>query len=314
MQVLNLNALRIVSIFCVATLPVAVIDGDAPGALVLALAGAAAWLPGLVSNPASADAADRTMMAQVAVSWMQVAFAAAGVTLLLARFTMSDTNLSDPVSALYEATSGVSTTGLTMAEDPARLSPTMQWWRSILQWGGAAGVITFGLAVAERSGDRDAELGSEWNEKPSQNNRRSVWIILGLMTGLTVIGFLGLWALGDGAWVAANHAMTATATGGFSVDGDSAGGSPPLARSLLALLCFVSAISYATLWGAVRSEGPPIWKRTQLRTSLVLIHRRGGRVHGGRGEDGPDRLDRQGIAAAAAPGGRGVRPPVPLGR
>ncbi len=271
LHVIDLKALRIVSLLAVATLPVALIDRDWSAAGVLAVAAVIAWLPGYVTGPAPSEAGDRSKMAQVAMSWMQVALGAGVVTMALALVDTNGAALGDPVSALFEATSGVSTTGLTMVDDPSLLTPTVQWWRSVLQWGGAAGVVTFGLVVAEQSGDRDAQLESEWTERPSRSVRRSVWIIVGLLTGLTTFGFLGLWTLGDAPWVALNHAMTAAATGGFSVDGDSAGASPAPARVLLAFVCLLSSVSFATLWGAVSRKGPPIWKRTQVRTTLLLI-------------------------------------------
>ncbi len=272
----NLRALRLLSILALATLPVAVVDGDWAAVAVLAGAAVVGWLPSVVVPGAEPPASTRAAMAEVAVSWTVLATAAATVTWLLAQSSPAGSALVDPVSALFEATSGISTTGLSMVPNPDELTPTIQWWRSILQWGGAAGVVTFGLFVAERSGDKDAHLDSEWGAQPAEELHRSIRIILGLLAGLTVVGFIALWVADGRPWAAANHAITAAATGGFSVDSGSAGDSPPLARAALAAVLLASSVSFATLWGVATRSGPPLWKRTQVRWSLALVAVLGG--------------------------------------
>ena len=274
MGVVDLRALRIVSILAALTLPVAVLDRHWSAVVILFVVAGVAWLPSLSGHrPESWRRDDNAvgLMAEVAMSWVQVMLAAWVVTWLLAFVEPTSITLTDPLSALFEAASGLTTTGLSMVSAPEELSATLQWWRSVLQWGGAVGVVVFALFVAERSGDRDDYLGTEWGDHPSDDPARAARIIVGILAALTVVCGFGLWISGDPPWVALNHAMTAASTGGFSVDSDSAGDSPIAAQFVLVMTMLVSAISFATLWGAVSRQGPPLWKRTQLRWSLLLL-------------------------------------------
>ena len=41
---------------------------------------------------------------------------------------------SNYINAFFEAMSGFTSTGLTMAERPSALPHVLQWWRSFMQW------------------------------------------------------------------------------------------------------------------------------------------------------------------------------------
>lgn len=53
----------------------------------------------------------------------------------------------DPASAFFEAVSGYTGTGLTMAARADLLPRTLQWWRSFMEWVGGMGVIVVMLAI-----------------------------------------------------------------------------------------------------------------------------------------------------------------------
>lgn len=73
-----------------------------------------------------------------------------------------------------------------------------------------------------------------WGEQPIEHPRRAVMLIASLTTSLAALGVLGLWMAGDPLWRALNHGVTAAATGGFTITGDSATASTPVARVVLA--------------------------------------------------------------------------------
>jgi len=54
---------------------------------------------------------------------------------------------TDPASAFFEAVSGYTGTGLTMAARADLLPKTLQWWRSFSEWIGGMGVIVLMLAI-----------------------------------------------------------------------------------------------------------------------------------------------------------------------
>jgi Trk-type K+ transport system membrane component len=114
------------------------------------------------------DAGLSTRLAHVAWMWLSLTLACAGV--LAAVFVITDTDagvaaLTDPWSLLFEMASATSTTGLTMIEDPSLATSWLQWYRSVLQWTGAIGVVVFAVLVAEPSGDAHSLVGHQWSER-----------------------------------------------------------------------------------------------------------------------------------------------------
>ena len=255
--------------------PVAAYNADWAALVVLVTAVVVSGACGLIGprlGPVD-KAMDRSttgLLADVALAWILVVAGAAAVTWSLA--SVGDQPfLDDPMSALFETVSGVTTTGLTMVRSPQDLSPTMQWWRSVMQWAGALGVVVFALTIAERSGDHDEFLNEAWGEQPIEHPRKAIMLIAGLTSGLALVTAIGLWAGGDPLWRAMNHGMTAAATGGYTITGDSATASTPVSRIVLAVAITVSAVSFGTLWGTVSGQGPALWRRTQLRWGLGLL-------------------------------------------
>ncbi len=269
----SLRTLRLVTILCLAALPVALATSDWDAAAVLG-AGVATTGAASVLGPVarSGEVSGRRRLAEVGVAWVVVAVAAGVVTWGLAMVSGAGAQaLRDPWSALFESTSGVTTTGLTMVGSPAELPTVLQWWRSVLQWGGALGVVVFALLVAEPSGDRDDYLDANWSARPAEGPGAAARRIAVLLVGLTLVGVVALWATGDPLWRAVNHAMTSAATGGFTITDDSAGASSGASQVALITVALVSAVSFGTLWGIVGRKGPPLYRRTQLRFSLGLL-------------------------------------------
>lgn len=244
-------------------------------AIVLAsTAGVAAmtrWVLRGLPHPGT-EAPTSSRLAEAALTWLAFAASAAGATVALATTAGPAASvLVDPWGASFEAVSGITTTGLTMVSEPDALAPTLQLWRSVLQAVGTAGVVAFALQVAEPSGDRDDELGAEWGTQPADDPQDAARRIMGLYLGIATAGVVGLVVAGDPVWRALNHALTAAATGGFAITNDSAAASTPAGQGVLAVVGFVAATSFATLWGAMTRTGPPLRRRTQVRTNLVVV-------------------------------------------
>lgn len=54
-----------------------------------------------------------------------------------------------PLNAVFEAYSGFTSAGRTMAIAPSQLPHALQWWRSLMQWVGGVGVIVLMLTIVE---------------------------------------------------------------------------------------------------------------------------------------------------------------------
>ncbi|HRW91702.1 MAG TPA: TrkH family potassium uptake protein [Thermotogota bacterium] len=137
--------------------------------------------------------------------------------------------------AIFESTSGWTTTGLTLV-DVSRVSKLLLFWRSLTQFVGGAGfailmVSTVGGGVS--AGVYNAE-GRVDNLLP--NIKRSARMIIRIYLVYAVAGFLAFAVAGMGLFDALNHSLTALATGGFSTRNDSLGSFQSLPIEMVSLV------------------------------------------------------------------------------
>ena len=172
---------------------------------------------------------------------------------------------ADPINALFESMSGLTSTGLTVATDPRELPLGLQWWRSTLQWLGGVGILYFALAAASIGGDTpdrgqgdaaDDELGSGEDDQDGPPLRRVLlrtWLVYAVLSGASFLAYL---LTGMSAWDAANHAQSAIATGGFSTSPDSLAAFGPAAQAVTVGTIVVGSISFLTLRTAILDAKP----------------------------------------------------------
>ncbi len=132
------------------------------------------------------------------------------------------------VDAVFETTSGLTTTGITVFEGLDSMPLAILFWRSLIQWIGGLGILTFFLVVSFRGGGASSTLfGSEGHKIAAPrpvpgiyNTLKVLWIIY---TFFTIISILLLWAEGMTFFDALTHSLTAISTGGFSTHDASIG-------------------------------------------------------------------------------------------
>ncbi len=269
----NARALYLVSAFALIALPVAIAEGERGYVIVCSVAVVGFAVVAKVGGRLPELDSDSSIrhLAETAVSWVLVAAGAAVVTFALGHAGDGEVaRLADGWSAVFEGVSGVTSTGLTMVTDPSALDATLQWWRTILQWGGTVGVVAFALLFAEPSGDASTHLGEEWGHRPHEGPQGAALRIFGILVALTAVAVLALLAAGEPAWRALNHGFSAACTGGFVITSNSVASVPAPAQAVIAATTMISAISFAALWGAFTRKDPPLWKRTQVRWGLGL--------------------------------------------
>ncbi len=144
-----------------------------------------------------------------------------GVPFILVRHFFGPDRGLTIINAVFESMSGWTATGLTMYGLRVEgLSHAVLFWRSLIQWVGGVGVILLFLSVlVVRSGTVAHRLylaeGRSHRLVPSVvKTTRRIWAIYAGYTGLLA---LILFLIGMPFFDSINHAMTALATGGFSV-------------------------------------------------------------------------------------------------
>jgi trk system potassium uptake protein TrkH len=125
------------------------------------------------------------------------------------------------IDALFESVSGFTTTGITVFEGLDYYPHSIMFWRSLIQWLGGLGILTFFLFVTTSSeGDLWQLFSSEGHKigstRPFPNIYHTIkvfWIIYG---AFTLIETIVLTLLGLSPFEAFIHSLTTLSTGGFS--------------------------------------------------------------------------------------------------
>jgi trk system potassium uptake protein TrkH len=163
-------------------------------------------------------------------------------------FTADYTSFTD---AVFESTSGFTTTGATVIADVDGLSQPVHLWRCFSHWLGGMGIILLGLAVLPLLGQGGNVLyRAEFSGSSSERLRpriletaRSLWRIYVL---LTVLEMMCLLAAGMSVFDALCHAFSTLGTGGFSTRTASiAGFGSPLIEYIVIVFMLLGGISFA---------------------------------------------------------------------
>lgn len=141
--------------------------------------------------------------------------------------------LLDPVrlsltDALFEATSGITTTGSTILTGLDDMPKGILLWRAMLQWIGGIGIIVTAMAILPMLGIGGMQLfrleSSDVGEKILPRAQSIALTIALIYLGLTVACASAYMWTGMSGFDAYAHAMTTIATGGYSTSDASMGG------------------------------------------------------------------------------------------
>jgi trk system potassium uptake protein TrkH len=207
-------------------------------------------------------------LAVVASSWLLMAHLAA-IPYLWAGIGFVD--------ALFEAMSGLTTTGATILTDFDRYGRSLFFWRSMTQWLGGMGVIALFVAILPRLaiGGRElffAEAPGPTDEKLTPHLRHTAVALWGLYAALTSAEALALRAAGMTAFDAVCHAMTTLAAGGFSPHPRSiAGYNSPSIEWIVCVFMFLAGASFALQVRAVRGRGRVLVRDEEFRAYLGVV-------------------------------------------
>ena len=145
--------------------------------------------------------------------WLSVILAAS-LPFMLANLGLSFTD------ALFEATSGLTTTGATILSGLDQMPRGILLWRSLLHWIGGIGIIGMSLLIMPflRVGGMQVFKmeSSAQEDRPEAKFSQFVVDILLVYIVLTLAAALAYHLAGMGRFDALNHAMSTIATGGFS--------------------------------------------------------------------------------------------------
>lgn len=153
-----------------------------------------------------------------AISWISVA--------LLSSLPFIFYNVTQSFfDAIFEATSGITTTGASIFSEVEKLPSAILLWRSMLNGMGGIGIVIFAVAMLPFLGvggmqifqRENSDIGDKFMPKISYIAKRMLILYFVLLVGC-ILGYC--WA-GMNSFDAVNHALATISTGGFSTKNNS---------------------------------------------------------------------------------------------
>ena len=219
----------------------------------------------------------------VSLSWLAVAVIAA-IPFVLAGYGTEST-LRFPINALFEATSGITTTGATVLGEISldRHSHAVMMWRQLTQWLGGMGIIVLMIAILPELSVNGAQLmqseapGPELQKLTPKiaETARALWIIyFGFTIALIVILYgLHLVGLADNMnlYNAIAHGFSTLPTGGFSPQADSIAYFSAAVQWVIIPFMVVAGVNFALFWHVFQGEYERLVDNTEFRAYTGAI-------------------------------------------
>jgi trk system potassium uptake protein TrkH len=162
-----------------------------------------------------------------------------------------------PIDAMFEAMSGLTTTGATVFRDFSHYGKGVFFWRSLTNWLGGMGVIALFVAVLPRLaiGGREiffAEASGPDDEKVAPQIRRTAMLLWRLYAILTLLEIVALVLTGMPLFDSVCNTFGTIAAAGFSPHPQSiAGYQNPAAEWVIIVFMFLAGANFALQYRAL---------------------------------------------------------------
>jgi trk system potassium uptake protein TrkH len=232
-------------------------DGSAPafvsGFLATLAAGIAVWAP---VRREGRDLRTRDGFLVVAGFWTLLGVFGAAPLVFAERPAMTLTE------AVFEAVSGLTTTGATVLTGLDDLPPAILYYRAQLQWLGGMGIVVLAVAVLPMLGVGGFQLyraetpGAVKDAKLTPRITETAKALWSIYLGLTIACTLAYWAAGMSLFDAVCHGFSTVATGGYSTHDASLGYfQSPLINLIAIVFMIVAGTNFALHFLIFQSRG-----------------------------------------------------------
>lgn len=180
--------------------------------------------------------------------------------------------------AVFEATSGLTTTGATTLAGLDVLPKSVLFYRALLNYLGGIGIVILAVAILPMLKIGGMQLFRAESTGPTKDNKltpriaetaRTLWLVY---TGLFGLCALAYWIGGMSLFDAVCHAMGTVSTGGFSTHDASFGyWNSPLLEAIAVLFMLLGGANFSLHWYAWRRATVGHYQSdSELRTFLAL--------------------------------------------
>jgi trk system potassium uptake protein TrkH len=178
--------------------------------------------------------------------------------------------------AVFEAVSGVTSTGSSVMAGLDSLPKDILLWRSMLNWIGGVGIIGMAIAILPFLRVGGMRLfkteSSDWSDKAMPRAQSLMAMIIYCYLALSVICCLAFWLAGMDFFNAVNHAMTTVSTGGFSTSDSSFAQFDSLLIHWIAIVFMLAgAFPFVLFVRLLVNKKFIIFKDTQVRGLLWIV-------------------------------------------
>jgi len=187
------------------------------------------------------------------------------------------------LDALFESVSGFTTTGITVLQGLEFMPKSLIFWRSMMQWLGGLGILTFFLLISTRFGGNLWQLFSAESHKintsrPVPNIFKTIKILWGIYILFTGLEIILLIIFKMPLFDAVIHSFTSLSTGGFSNYDNSIGqyaiNGHPYFRQIEYIIIFfmiLGGINFLIHYKVLTGDFKAPFKNTEVKTFFKLI-------------------------------------------
>ena len=157
-------------------------------------------------------------------------------------------------NALFESTSGITSTGATIFSTVEWLPASILLWRSMTQWFGGFGIVLLVLALVPSMGINKYSLytaeasGADNTGKQTTSMGATIRHTLGIYIFLTLLFITTLWKTGLHLWDAVNVTFTNISSGGFSIYNNSLEHLTHVQQYVVAIAMLFSGVNFSMLY------------------------------------------------------------------
>jgi trk system potassium uptake protein len=174
--------------------------------------------------------------------------------------------------AMFEAMSGMTTTGTTVFVGLDNMPPSVLLWRSMLQWLGGLGIVVVALVFLPilRVGGMQ-HFQAEAFDTMGKVMPRIYDISAGLFQvyiGLTIAAVMAYMAFGMTGFEALNHALTTIATGGFSTTDESFARFTGPLEYVSVVFMILAGLPFIRFIQLIGGSWSAVWEDVQVRAFL----------------------------------------------
>ena len=189
-------------------------------------------------------------------------------------------NIPNYFDALFEISSGFTTTGASIVTDLSKLAPSMLFWRAFSHWLGGMGVLVLILAFIPESKNGSsvhiirAESTGPQVGKLVSKVKLSSRILYIIYFVLTIVEFLLLLVGPDkniGVLESLILSFSTAGTGGFSVLGTSISTYSSYTQYVIAIFMYVFAINFTLYFLVIIGKWKDAIKSEELKWFLIII-------------------------------------------